>query len=85
MTSQIVHARTATDSLYSFDIKGMMWTRSSDHDIIGLPRVNGSVLLVLPTVEVGQRILIESADGTWVSTSPVTETWTEDVPDTQSA
>lgn len=75
--SVIQHAKTISGSHYSFDLDAKMWTRSSDHDIVGLPGVNGSVLLVLPNIEVGQRILIESADGTWVSTSAVTETWVE--------
>lgn len=75
--SVIQHAKTISGSHYSFDLNAMMWTRSSDHDVVGLPGVNGSVLLVLPNIEVGQRILIESADGTWVSTSEVAETWTE--------
>lgn len=77
--NQIVHARTASGSLYSFDKEHMLWTRSSDHAVIGLPLDHGSVLMQWPDIFVGERILILSTDGTWVSTTPVVETWTEEV------
>jgi hypothetical protein len=76
--STITHVRTATGSLYSFDKEHMNWSRSSDHEVLGLPAEHGSALLQWPDINIGERILILSTDGTWVSTSGAVETWTEE-------
>lgn len=82
----MIHAKTVSGGIYSFDLDKMLWTRSSDHDIIGAPGLNGSRLLAKPDIEVGERILILSTDGTYVSTSGVVEVWEDDnIHPTQSA
>ena len=69
--------KTESGSTYVIDMATLRWERSSDHEVLGLPGVNGEVLVRMPDVTIGARMMLLSPSGTWVSTSPVKEFWLE--------
>jgi hypothetical protein len=73
----LIHIKTESDSIYTIDDETLRWTRSSDHEILGVPGLESEQLMRMPDITPGQRILLLSPSGTWVSTSRVKTFWFE--------
>ncbi len=70
--------KTVGGSTYVIDVDNLLWTRSSDHEIIGAPGLGGEQLREMPNITVGERMLLTAPSGAWVSTSAVAEVWDEE-------
>lgn len=70
--------KTVSGSTYVIDVENLRWERSSDHEIVGAPGLGGERLAKMPDITIGERMMLLAPSGTWVSTSAVAETWTEE-------